>query len=319
MSFLDDIRDPSTVLGKIFLTTLFFVTLLFLALVIVTGFTVYGILSPKRPAAALAPENVLGNPEEMNYTVPGVGVRTGWFFPGPTTAPTVILCHNYRSYRGELLTLVTALTAHRYNVFIFDFLGHGANKGMTTLGYREAKELEAVVDALARRKDVDRTRFGVWGAGLGGYAAIVAASTEKRIRAVAVDSVYNEPEQMLRMEVDRTGLDFLPLYSRLARWGYWGLNYKHRKELTLAARLPALAGVHKLFIQGRDTPVLANATLQLFTAAPEPREQAVYPRAGYVSMLDDEKRSYEEQLVTFFLGSIPPFAMPGPVVTAPRR
>ena len=99
---------------------------------------------------------------EITFTVPGMGDRQGWFFPGLVGAPTIILLHGYESSRGELLTLVSALQDHQYNAFVFDFAAHGANAGLTTFGYREADEVRAAIDTLAKRNDVDPTRFGIW-------------------------------------------------------------------------------------------------------------------------------------------------------------
>jgi len=64
--------------------------------------------------------------------------------------------------KSELLTLVSALQDHQYNVFVVDFAAHGANAGMTTFGYKEAEELRAAIDTLASRNDVDPRSFGLW-------------------------------------------------------------------------------------------------------------------------------------------------------------
>src|SRR5229473_1292199 len=98
----------------------------------------------------------------------------------------------------ELLTLVSALQDHQYNVFVFDFAAHGVNPGITTFGYREADEVRAAIDILAVRNDVDAARFGLWGYNLGAYAALREAENDKRIRALVLDSVYDEPKQMVK-------------------------------------------------------------------------------------------------------------------------
>jgi len=49
-------------------------------------------------------------------------------------------------------------------------------------------------------------RFGVWGYNLGAYAALRAAENDKRIRALVLDSVYDEPSQMVKVGVERNGL-----------------------------------------------------------------------------------------------------------------
>jgi len=140
-----------------------------------------------------------GRPDEVEFSVAGLGNRRGWFFPGFRGAPTIVLLHGYESSRGELLTLVSALQDHQYNVFVFDFAAHGANAGVTTFGYREADEVRAAIDVIAKRNDVDVTRFGLWGYNLGAYAALREAEKDPRVRALALDSVYDYPRQMVKI------------------------------------------------------------------------------------------------------------------------
>ena len=72
---------------------------------------------------------------------------------------------------------------------------------MTTFGFREADELGAAIDALAARNDVDPDSFGVWGYNLGAYAALREAERDARIRALVLDSVYDDPKQMVKIGV----------------------------------------------------------------------------------------------------------------------
>src|SRR4029077_19093542 len=152
----------------------------------------------------------------------------------------------------ELLTLVSALQDHQYNVFIFDFAAHGANAGLTTLGYREVEELRAAIDLLAARNDVNPALFGIWGYNLGAYAALREAENDKRIRALVVDSVYDEPQQMLKVGVERNGLGGFPFMIRAAKFSFEYLNYANRDDAPLSKKLAALAGVPTLYIQAVD-------------------------------------------------------------------
>src|SRR4029077_19052567 len=166
------------------------------------GFLVYRIVKPQRTSSEINMASFPGRPETVAFEVPGLGTRESWFFPVFRGAPTIVLCHGYESSRGELLTLVSALQDHQYNVFVFDFAAHGANPGITSFGYREANELRAAIDVLATRTDLDPTRFGFWGYNLGAYAALREAEGDKRIRALILDSVYDQPEQMVKVGVE---------------------------------------------------------------------------------------------------------------------
>ncbi len=241
----------------------------------------------------------------MQFTVPGRGAREGYFFPGLRGAPTIILCHGYESSRGELLTLVSALQDHQYNVFVFDFAGHGGSAGSTTFGYKEADELRTAIDTLAARNDVNPASFGVWGYNLGAYAALRDAERDTRIKALVLDSVYDKPEQMVKIGVERSGLGGFPLMVSSAETSFDYMNYAYRGELPLSRRLSAMQGVPILFIQALDDPELGALTRQMFLKASEPREQAIIPRGNFVGMNDDDKRVYENRVVTFFLLHLP--------------
>ncbi len=310
MGLISELRYPTRWYSKLIALILALSFFTLLATATISGSLLYRIVSPPHSRSETLRKDFPGHPEEVTFSVPGVGPRHGWFFPGLRAAPTIILCHGYRSDRGELLTLVTALQDNQFNVFLSDFAGHGSSPGITSFGFRETKELRAAIAAVAQRDDVDRERFGLWGANLGGYAAVVAASADVRVRAIAVDSVYDRPAEMVSLEVSRSGLAALPLIGRWAEIGFRWLNRDFRREPPLSQRMAGLAAVPKLFIMASDEPELAQTTRELFLRAPELREQVLLPRGNYAGMLDDDKRAYETRITSFFLLRLPPKGQP---------
>ncbi len=306
MHILSELRYPSRWYTKLLTALLALAFFAVLATMAIAGFLVYRIVKPQRASTEINMASFPGRPEVLDFEVPGgIGKREGWFFPGLRGAPTIILCHGYESSRGELLTLESALQDHQYNVFIFDFAAHGANTGISTLGYREADEVRAAVDLLAARTDLDPTRFGLWGYNLGAYAALREAENDKRIRALVLDSVYDQPKQMVKVGVERNGLGGFPFMVRAAALSFEYLNYAHRDDPPLSRKLITLAGVPTLYIQALDDPELAETTRQIFLKTPEPREQAIIPHGNFVSFGDDDKRTYENRVVSFFLVRLP--------------
>ena len=81
----------------------------------------------------------------------------------------------------------------------------------STLGFRETGELRAAMAAVSRRDDVDRSRFGLWGTDLGGYVALAVAEGDPRVKALAVESVYDHPQDMAAVLIGRQGVASLPL------------------------------------------------------------------------------------------------------------
>jgi len=106
---------------------------------------------------------------------------------------------------------------------------------------------------------VDPTSFGLWGYNLGAYAAMREAETDKRVRVLVLDSVYDEPKQMVKVEVENTGLGGpFPLWCGSAELSFDWLNYQHKQDPPLSKRLSALAGVPKLSLKRAINRSLRN-------------------------------------------------------------
>jgi pimeloyl-ACP methyl ester carboxylesterase len=306
MSILDELRSPKSLHAQLLMALAALLFFAILATSAIAGFLVYRIVKPQRTSTDINMESFPGRPDAMKFSVQGVGERDGWFFPGFMGARTIVLCHGYGSSRGELLTMVSALQDHQYNVFVFDFAGHGANDGVTTFGYSEVAELHAAIDELAKRGDVDAQGFGLWGYNLGAYAALREAEVDKRVRALVVDSVYDKPEQMVKIGVEKAGMSQLPLMARSAEVSFDWMNHKYHAEKPLSWQMDGLTGIPKLFIAAADDPELADLTLKLFKNAPEPKEQVTILHGNFPNLGDQDKRDYENRVVSYFLLRLPP-------------
>ena len=131
------------------------------------------------------------------------------------------------------------------------------------------------------------------------------AENDRRIRAIVLDSVYDVPEQMVKIGVERSGLGGFPLMVRSAEFSFTWLNYKYREDPPLSKKLNALAGVPKLFIEASDDPELADITRHMFMDSPEPRDQVVIAHGNFSAMGENDKRDYENRVVSFFLLKLP--------------
>jgi pimeloyl-ACP methyl ester carboxylesterase len=305
MAFLSEIRHPTRWYTQLAIAVLALALFAFLVTGAISGYVVYRMTSPPRGHSDINLQNFPGHPEKLNFAVSGEGSRDGWFFPGLKTAPTVILCPGYESSRAELLTLASALQDQQYNVLVFDFSGHGTADGRTTFGLQEVAELRAAMNAVANRGDVDVKRFGLWGVNLGAYVALAEAVGDPRVRAVAVESPYAQPKDMVALQVSRTGLGSVPLVTRLSQTVFGWINSKFGKPAPLNTQIGKLSGVPQLYLEAPDEPVLATSTTELFRLSPPPHELVALAHGNYGGMLDDEKRTYENRIVSFFLVNLP--------------
>lgn len=316
MSILNELRFPTRWYTKLLTIILALVFFSVLATAVISCVLVYWIVKPQRTSSEISMASFPGKPDEVEFTVAGLGDRKGWFFPGLRGAPTILLCHGYQSSRGELLTLVSALQDHQYNVFVFDFAAHGSNSGITTFGYREADEVRAAIDTIGKRSDVDPSRFGLWGYNLGAYAALREAEKDPRVKVIVLDSVYDYPKQMVKIGVEKTGVGGFPLMVKSAETGFEWMNYGYKSDPPLSSKLKAMNGVSILFISAADDPELSAITRNMFLRASEPRDQAIIAHGNFVNLPDDEKRTYENRVVSFFLTRLPVSETPAATVSA---
>jgi uncharacterized protein len=307
MAVLSELRYPTTRPAKVFSGLLAILLFGVVSIGTVAGFLLYQILKPARTANNFDLNVMMGHPTTFSFPVEGGAMRDGWFFPGLRGAATIVVCHGYLSQRADVLTLVSTLQDQQFNVYVFDFSGHGTSSEITTLGYRETAELRSAVQALSTRDDVDPKHFGLWGVDMGGYAALEVATSDPRIAAFAVDNPYDEPRDMLQIEVKRSGLAVLPFVMRFCDFGFRMLNYSYRNEPPVSRRLAQTKGMPKMFVQSADRPALAEDGLALFLKAPDPK-QMVRDRLSYFEMPDEERKTYENTIVNFFLVSMPPTA-----------
>ena len=167
--------------------------------------------------------------------------------------------------------------------------------------------MRSAIQALSTRDDVDPQHFGLWGADLGGYAALEVATSDPRIAAFAVDDAYEDPRDMVQIEVKRSGLAVLPFVTRFCDFGFRMLNYSYRDEPPVSRRLIQTKGIPKMFIQSSDRVALADDVMTLYQKAPDPK-QIVRNRLSYAAMSDDDRKTYESTIVNFFLLNLTPSA-----------
>lgn len=280
---------------------------MFVTLAAVSGFFLSRVLNPAQGGETIDPTLFLGNAQTVNFTTPDGTFHSGWFFPGLRGGPVIVICHGYKSSREDILTLGTSLQQHRYNVLAFNFAGHGESPvPYTTLGYKETEELQAALDMLSNRDDMDTQRIGLWGYSMGGYSVVRIASLNPSVKAVVADSLYPHPTALLRIELRKLGAHLIPLLIPMAvaefhvsSFFFGGLDGD------LATNMDTLAGVPKLFVAGDDAPRLEALTREIYVAAPGPKDLVTLPRSNISAFSEDERRNYENVVVTFFLRSLP--------------
>src|SRR5947209_13239216 len=201
-----------------------FLPIILIVILAVAGLTVWlvrGATHPQQRAYLVTPEKFaslsdrgLKATEETWANRDGTRAR-GWLVRGSEGSPAVILLHRYGADRSWLLNLGVKLNeTTNMTVLLPDLRGHGENPPVaaTSFGTLEAEDVLSDVDFLHSLKSSQGRALvgenvGVFGVEVGAYAALVAASHDKSITALVLDSVPDNSDAVLASAVTtRTGL-----------------------------------------------------------------------------------------------------------------
>ena len=299
-----------------------FLPIILIVVLAVAGLTVwlvYGATHPPRRAYLVTPEKFaslsdrgLKATEETWANRDGTRAR-GWLVRGAEGAPAVVLLHRYGADRSWHLNLGVKLNeTTNMTVLLPDLRGHGENPPVlsTSFGTLEADDTLAALDFLRGLKTPQGHALvgdsvGLYGVELGAYSALAAARSDKSVRALALDSVPDDPDMILASAVkDRTGLDngLLRLLARLGTRLYFSGHYKNDSACTVAE---SLGDRRVLLLSGDDAGPLRQTTetlVRCFSARSSVEAQTDLPSTGYTiaSASPEEDEAYDRRVIEFF-------------------
>lgn len=227
----------------------------------------------------------------------------GWTIRAGPNHPWIILCHGIGSNRADLLDIAAGLHAAGFNVFLFDFRGHGGSAGrVTSFGWQEQRDLEGALAFLGRQSDVRLMPYGIYGISMGGAVALMVAAQDERLGAVAVDSPYTTLEESLARHMKL-------LYPQIPRMPFLGFvlsTYRLRfgvwpRDVSPLESIGKLNPRAVLLIQGgRDNRMPVEGARRLLARAGEPKQLWIVEGAGHLESYGMDPARYLEGLVGFF-------------------
>ncbi len=230
----------------------------------------------------------------------------GWFIPAGNSHATIIVCHGINANMSDFVVAAPFLHDAGYNVFLFDFRGHGDSPGhTTTFGYHEARDVRGAVRYLRDRPDC--RRLGVLGYSMGGSAALHAIAQTPEVRAVVVDSTFSNLQDLVASH-----LQFLPEAPRrfvlatlaTATWLEVGImpdNIAPVRHVAEVAPRPLLI-IHGL----KDGLVSPDEARALFAAAHQPKQLWLVPLAGHDKAGFVAEREYHRRVLGLFRAIMEP-------------
>jgi len=232
----------------------------------------------------------------------------------------VIFAHEFGMDRWSHSRYTRALRQAGYDVFAFDFRGHGQSppeSGYKPRQFPSDREVDDMLGAIAfaevhLRQTGREVQVGILGVSRGGGAAILASIDVPSVRAVAVDGAFSS-DRVLQFLIRRWASIFVKLrftyeapplfYWRLVRWFILS-----RAESRFGCRFPSVCKALRrldqtatLFIHGeRDTFVPLEQAQWLYLHACEPKYLWTVPRARHNQSVARQPAEYGRKLAAFF-------------------
>jgi fermentation-respiration switch protein FrsA (DUF1100 family) len=275
-----------------------FIVVAIAVLALSVGFWLAGsiLTAPSPQAVGNLPSDLGG--QSVEFTGTSGATIHGWFIPGQKGSGAVALMHGVRANRLSMLDRARFLSRAGYSVLLFDFQAHGESTGKhITFGFLESKDAQAAVSFL--RANAPGEKIGVIGVSMGG-AAVLLSNPPLDVDAAVLEMVYPSINQAISDRLQR-------------RLGGWSsaltplLSWQLKPRLGISADdlrpIDKVSGfrVPRLFIAGeKDRHTTLVESQQMFSAASEPKELWVVPRAEHIDLYPFAKEEYERRILAFF-------------------
>ncbi|HET9496192.1 MAG TPA: alpha/beta fold hydrolase, partial [Chloroflexia bacterium] len=211
--------------------------------------------------------------------------------------------HGAGSVRDNFINMEVgrALALQGFDIFLFDFRGHGGSGGdRTSLGEWEKRD---IAGALAYLKSRGVEHVGVLGYSMGASAALLAAPEQPEIEAVVTDSAFSDLFSVVESERIRIGVPnlFNPGYVFASR-ELFGVDILANEPKHAIARL---GDKPVLLIHGEEDaliPVEQAYELRDFARAAgnHNTELWVVPFANHVGAVGSAREEYVARVAEFF-------------------
>jgi pimeloyl-ACP methyl ester carboxylesterase len=230
---------------------------------------------------------------------------SGWMLEGDARRPPIVLCHDVGSSRSALVHLGLELHRRGFPVLLFDFRGHGQSEGdSSTLGLHEKRDVLGAVDFLSRRRGSARFPVGIYGAGMGAHAAVLAAADRPMLRVLVLDGLYPDASHPLARQVFagwKPGMRRLGFLSN----GLFALMKRTRLgDHRAADSLPLLLGRELLLLAPANDPELTAEIQRMLRSIPEQRNadgnMVVVPAAHADGLYGEALQTHRDQVARFF-------------------
>jgi pimeloyl-ACP methyl ester carboxylesterase len=200
---------------------------------------------------------------------------------GDSPKPTALILHGIPGIEQNY-DLAHALRDHGWNSLIFHYRGCWGSAGSYTLKTIPA-DVRAALDELSRGRypQIDPTRLILIGHSLGGWAAILSAVDDPRMKGTAVIGAVTNPNA-LPWDADFAAIEFTPWLQGMTPQAFEQQWQALDSTFTPIEQVARLAPRPLLIIHSRrDEVVPLQQAKQLYDRAAEPRQLIIHAEANH--------------------------------------
>jgi uncharacterized protein len=216
------------------------------------------------------------------------------------------------------LTLGVELYKSGFHILLYDMRGHGESLvSWSGLGTYEKEDLLSAIKFLKDMKtqsgqDLVDGRIGLYGVDLGGYVSLVASSEEVMVKAIAVDSVYQDVSQFINFRLKNVVGESGFFASNVAdsTWtkdllGLTMQTYLLRRQGVDSAMNTVSAADRKfLFITGKDSSIPTKLTKELYEQAKGTKSLVELDKTRRDRLYTTDSSVYDTRVADFFKEAI---------------
>ncbi|REJ79279.1 MAG: alpha/beta fold hydrolase [Acidobacteria bacterium] len=255
----------------------------------------------------------------------------GWLLRGRKDYPAVILLHKYGADRSYVLNLGVKLSeATDFTVLMPDQRGHGQNPPVqsTSFGGCEVNDTLAAIDYLRSLRDANRDNLvgediGIYGVEMGALAALATSSKDQSVRAVVLDSVPQQSDDLIDTVVAKRYPFLSSVTSSMARnatYIYYAGSCYERQSVCEVAR--TVKDRRALLLSGQDVPGLKQSTDSMAGCFPSDTKVQSFTDltasgVDLVNVSPDKADSYDQKVIYFFQENLK--TPPPPIVDDPAQ
>ncbi len=265
-----------------------------------THFTSSSVAKTKKPEELSFAEKLkamlfgVSNPRPQNKVPLPSGYQTvrigdkeeieGWYYKKTDGAKGVVaLFHGYAGSKSQLLDKAYIFDSLGYNVLLIDFMGSGGSEGnITTIGYKEARQVQSAFDHLQTEGEKSIYLFGT---SMGAVAVMKAVSDALvQPQGIIIECPFGSMYATVCSRFDNMNAPRFPMAAFLVFWGgvqngFWAFAH-NPVEYASNIYCPAL-----LLYGGKDKTVSRSETDKIFNNLKGEKQLKTYPLAGHENYL----------------------------------